>query len=773
MLLAFLLCSVLVAGCGKKSGRDITGGVTPEVTDVPTEQVSPTPSPTPEIPFVKRAYETASRDDVYLVPVNALTKDLFLMSTCCVGDYVLVWLMSTEDSGDEIPESVLTILEPAVSNAQHSVSVNFSVTDPKLLADGTVILEDRASGRIHVYNNTLTEVNSFMLRGTDVSGMIDISADGTIWHTDKSAGKLLATGLNGQPAGEYAYDAKFSINRLLSDSDGRRCFLAEETGAHHYHYLYVSKNGEVSYRSEAEAAPGNGWNAAGYIPYSAPENESTSATWIFREPGYSRESVIFPKSVMQEEVDCLQNDRLLSCIYRWTDSETCVIDHLFYDMNEGTVSGVLSAEEFPAYSYLSAKGILDGGYVLFTADNELAGGTDFLLWSAAEHCEPISGFCDFRKDDPSEILSERLKEVEEYGIVITPDRMTDDGTDEALTDIRAEMDFINAMILDAKANPEVLQAKSGGALHPENGSNNDGAHYTFNRHVFSTFYLKEHGAERRDVFYRYVDALCAGEESFDCPNEGCANWSSGKFAIMFFPIAGLYADAEYIGNGRAKITYKIPKEEFLAKERDFEERITAILNDALEDDYSEFEKALALYEFLTEYTVYDYDMLDHNEEEAWTERQSAYRVLMERQGICGEIAQLYQYLALQCGVDMDECVGMPVQSGADMHAWDYINLGSKGYLLDATWGITHKHAPDLKYFLFTDELREGRDGYLTESVDVGFAGLYGARKIYSFAANDTRYSELWEGTYVGFDEDENCIFYRDQKGALHRFNYGE
>ena len=56
---------------------------------------------------------------------------------------------------------------------------------------------------------------------------------------------------------------------------------------------------------------------------------------------------------------------------------------------------------------------------------------------------------------------------------------------------------------------------------------------------------------------------------------------------------------------------------------------------------------------------------------------------------------------------------------------------------------------------------------------MGFAGLYGARKIYSFAANDTRYSELWEGTYVGFDEDEKCIFYRDQKGTLHRFDYGE
>jgi hypothetical protein len=175
---------------------------------------------------------------------------------------------------------------------------------------------------------------------------------------------------------------------------------------------------------------------------------------------------------------------------------------------------------------------------------------------------------------------------------------------------------------------------------------------------------------------------------------------------------------------------------------------------------------------MTEYCTYDYDMMEHNGQDGWTERQSAYRVLMERQGICWEIAALYRYLLLQCGVDSEESVGAPVTAG-DFHEWNYIELDGQGYLIDATWGLTINRAPDLKYFLFTDELRENRDGYDAKSFDIGGSGLYGARKKYSFDADDERYSELWGGTFVAFDEEEECIFYRDRDGALHRFDYGK
>ncbi|MBR5968377.1 MAG: hypothetical protein IK001_07260, partial [Lachnospiraceae bacterium] len=80
--------------------------------------------------------------------------------------------------------------------------------------------------------------------------------------------------------------------------------------------------------------------------------------------------------------------------------------------------------------------------------------------------------------------------------------------------------------------------------------------------------------------------------------------------------------------------------------------------------------------------------------------------------------------------------------------------------------------PDLTYFLFTDALRKDRDGFDPESFDLAGYGLYGAREVYGFKAEDERYSELWNGTYVAFDENEKCIFYKDIDGVMHRFDYG-
>jgi hypothetical protein len=51
--------------------------------------------------------------------------------------------------------------------------------------------------------------------------------------------------------------------------------------------------------------------------------------------------------------------------------------------------------------------------------------------------------------------------------------------------------------------------------------------------------------------------------------------------------------------------------------------------------------------------------------------------------------------------------------------------------------------------------------------------MYGARKKFSFECEDERYADLWEGTYVAFDEEQNCIFYRDLNGSMKRFEYGE
>lgn len=770
LMLAFLLCAGILAGCGKDNGTSAGNGTPDAGAATATIPATATSSPTPTVPFMETAYETIGRDDVYRVPVTIPEEGWNPVVEVCAGEYVLLWCIPPYDGDDFTAVNGFVLMRPTVSGEQSFVKVEYSVTSPRLLADGTVILEEQNDGCVHVFDSTLKETCSIPKRG-EGSYLIGVSEDGLLWSTDPQNAKLLATDLKGQPAGEYAYDPKYDITSYLCTGDGSKIFTAVVVETSEVEYCFLSASGELTYRDENESMLGDDWKANRIAPMSAPLTVISDSTWFFHAPANLRECVAFPKFAETEQVNFIRGNMLCSIEYRSNGTGPMVMGYRLYDIARRTVSGVLNNTEIPGYSYIGMSGVIGDGIVVIDASRE-EGGFDLLLWKAMDNVSPIGDFCDFSKDDPAEYLAALLKEAEEYGIVITPDRTTDDGTLASLGDFMSEIEFVNSFLIMAKTDPELLKPKTGETIHPENMHNNDGAGYTFNPHVFSKFYTKEHGEKRRDAFYAYVDAVRAGEDRYRC-TEGDAAWSSGRFAMMFFPYAGLYVDAQYTGDGWADIIYKIPKEEFLAKEREFEARIEEILNDVLEEDYTDFEKALALYEFLTEYTVYDYEMMEHNGEEEWNEKQSSYRVLSEQQGICGEIAMLYQYLGLQCGIDVDEVVGAPFEYGADSHAWNYICLDGTGYLIDATWGLSDKRKPDLKYFLFTDELRETRDGYDSASYDVGFNGMYGARKKFSFECEDGRYADLWEGTYVAFDEEQKCIFYRDQNGTMKRFEYGQ
>lgn len=773
LLPVLLLCLCLLAGCGKDKTKDgETANVSPTaaMTSSPTATTAPTATPTPTVPFVRRTYETYVRDDIFRIPVEELMQGWYSMPPKCAGEYTLLWFVPPESGEEYDAENVFVLLQPCVSEEQHRLSVDYLITEPILLADGTVILEERDTFRIHVFDNTMKEESSFLPRVEKASWMLGVSESGEFWHADNEGSKLLATDRGGQPAGEYDVDPKYEVTRYIGTEGGRRIFLTVLKDSNAFGFLIIPENGEIYYRDETEANLGDDWNADRIAPVSLPDTVTADSTWFFHTPGFLREGVAFPKNEPGEEQYFLQGETLCGSYCRWIDDDTCVREYRLYDMENRTVSEMIPESVISGCAYLSPKGVVSGCCVVMLASME-EGTDELLLWDVSGKTSPINGFCEFAKDNVADCLADRLKEVKEScGVEITPDRTEDDGTLEALGDLMAELDFVNSFALAAKKYPETLTAKAGNTVHPENIRNNDGAHYTFNPHVFSTILLQQHGEKRRDNFFRFVDALRAGEDRFACTDRDSADWCC-SMAHNFYPVGGVYASASYVGNGWAEITYEIPKEEFLEKARDFEERICAVLNDVLEDDYTDFEKALAMYEFLTEYCVYDYEMLDHSLE--WMDRQSAYRVLIEKRGICGEIASLYCYLLLQCGVDVEETSGAPTDPDIDLHAWNYIVLGGKGYLIDATWGLSDRRRPDLAFFLFTDERRENRDGFDFTSCTVGICPLYEARGKYSFTADDDRYSALWNGTYVAFDEDEKCIFYRDMNGVLKRFDYGE
>ena len=785
--LILLLCICLLVGCGKNESTETQKTVTesetikeiPTVAAMPTATAMPTevPSPTPTPYALSMAYETYVRDDVYRIPIKELSENWCIIETNFAGEYALLWITPPwkENEEERTERDEFILISPGLSNEQYRTTPDYPVGIFSVLPEGDVILVDSDSGMIHVYDKTLSEIRNFVPGDKEAIKTIGVSDRGLVWAVDGKNSELVAFDLEGNTTGRYSYDDDLIVDEYKGLTDESECFHAisnDESGNVSFIFLSVSDD-SITRRNEKDPELGEGWDNSWITPDSAWEVAFAESTWFIHEPGNGRKGFVFPKNKVQEGVIFLQDKMLCSGASEWNENNTYMSEYCLMDLEKKTVSDILPEKEFPDYIYMSAKGEVGDGNVLLLAGYE-NGSQDLLLWTAGEKVKPIENFLDFEKEDPGKCLEIQIEELKDkYNIVITPDNK-EEGKYETLGDIMTEMEFVNTFRMVAEINPDVVKAKSGDSIHPENMRNNEGAHYTFNPHVFSVCYLKEHGEKRRDAFFNYVDALRVGEDGFKCPDIGSANWACGRLSYFFFPLGNIYAYAEYEGNGWAKIVYTIPKEEFLEKERDFEERICNILNDVLEEDYTDLEKALALYEFMTEYCVYDYEMLEHNHnQDEESERQSGYRCLMEKQGICGEIACLYQYLLLQCGVDVEETAGEPLNPDEDLHAWNYITLDGKGYLIDATWGLTSSNEPDLTYFLFTDEKRENRDGFKSESFSIGGHGLHESRKKYSFNADDERYSELWSGRYVAFDQNEKCIFYRNLNDTLCRFDYGE
>ncbi len=157
-------------------------------------------------------------------------------------------------------------------------------------------------------------------------------------------------------------------------------------------------------------------------------------------------------------------------------------------------------------------------------------------------------------------------------------------------------------------------------------------HFEFKPVVISTIFRDIMGEDMYEAYCNYVKAIQNGEDSFEVKSEKAYDWMIGQFPAQLNPVYFEYTESNYGGafkNGRATFQYKIPKEELAAKEKDFEKLVTDILNENLRDDYSDFEKALALYLYFSNTYTYDYDSYEKMKDDPFM-HFSAYRFLTNK-----------------------------------------------------------------------------------------------------------------------------------------------
>jgi len=287
-------------------------------------------------------------------------------------------------------------------------------------------------------------------------------------------------------------------------------------------------------------------------------------------------------------------------------------------------------------------------------------------------------------------------------------------------------------------------------------------HFEFKPVVVASIFRKIMGEDMYTAYGNYIEAVRSGKDSFAVKDQETYDWMMGQFPCVCYPVVEVSTESNYAGavkDGIGTFQYKIPKEEFAVKNAEFEKLVTDMLNENLRDDYSDFEKVLALYIYFANNYTYDYEsyeaMKDHVVDDL-----SAYRFLTTGHGICSECAPAFSYLLLQAGVDAT-CVG-----GYD-HEWSYVTINGKNYHVDPTFAM--ESGVNLSYLMETDQRREDDDGFKKKDNIVG--NHYGDYKGTEFNADDTFFEPLKGGYLESWDPEKNIIIYRDDDGNMHEFDY--
>ena len=291
--------------------------------------------------------------------------------------------------------------------------------------------------------------------------------------------------------------------------------------------------------------------------------------------------------------------------------------------------------------------------------------------------------------------------------------------------------------------------------------------FVFQPKVCSIYHEEIFGKTMCETWFNLVDAVMAGEDTFACPDKHTYDWVMGQFPRLCFPVLVEIIDfandrSRPVVDGVGSFTWLVPKEEAQAKIEEFAEQIEGILNEVLEDDWSDVEKALAMYIYFSRTYEYDWDTY-YQDQEAQVDYTTTYRLFKTGMGICREIAPAYSYLLMQAGVEATTVMG-------SNHEWSYVRIGGRNYHIDPTFVLSEMDS--MAYFMMTDDQRDAtgcsKDHFLYTSnysqdhphpdyvaEDDFFAPVWDYRFEKLFTKEKKircwQYTEGWEKDYLEFD----------------------
>ncbi|MDD2619949.1 MAG: transglutaminase domain-containing protein [Syntrophomonadaceae bacterium] len=172
------------------------------------------------------------------------------------------------------------------------------------------------------------------------------------------------------------------------------------------------------------------------------------------------------------------------------------------------------------------------------------------------------------------------------------------------------------------------------------------------------------------------------------------------WAAQYTGISELVDSCSYQGNSESmtiKLKYVLTAEEI----NELDNRVADIINKTIKPGMTQFEKELALHDYIIDHCAYDYKNYQNNTVSSASFNQ--YGVLVLGKAVCQGYADAMFRLCREAGLECHVVSGEAKQDNSWIsHAWNIVKIDGQFYQLDVTWDdpIMADGTQTLSYYYF-------------------------------------------------------------------------
>lgn len=287
--------------------------------------------------------------------------------------------------------------------------------------------------------------------------------------------------------------------------------------------------------------------------------------------------------------------------------------------------------------------------------------------------------------------------------------------------------------------------------------------YEWTPYVWNDTLTEMYGESCKQSTFNFIEAIMNGETTFECVEETdiyCIMSAALCVCPYAFKICGYNIGYK---DGVGTITYIVTPEEAQQIIDDFARNCEEIINASVLESDSPEVKAMMIHYNFSKTLNYDYFLLNEEDIEPDPDDTSdhddvsAYRAIVDREGICQSFAMALVHLYLQCGLEANIAGG---SSPKMAHMWVYMELDGEKIFIDPTWEDTH-NGTGLSFFGIDSSV------YSANEYDIDPYLLLSA-ETYDTNFTSEKYKPLWGMQAINSITRENSelvIDYVDANGA--------